>query len=291
MPVCAGLMGALMARKGKAGVQQTLRSWCPPALCGLFAAVLALPAWPVAPADTREFKLPAGPLEWPCCPGWKSSARPARATACRPCVPVRPHASTHRWRTCPQQVSVLTGEALALQGQPSSQEATRYVPGVVLTQGIEFGSGGPGGYGGHILSGMLVRGLNASVALSGMRTVRNLVPVDNAFIDRIEVVKGPTGVLTGVSDLGGRGGVVNLVRKQAGPDVHRDIAQDLIRPRDAGMQAGIEHTVSFASATHRLFMGLDWSAGAMWKPTSFRMASSSWNRWMNCASPCCCRTW
>lgn len=127
----------------------------------------------------------------------------------------------------PQQVSVLTNEALALQGDSSSIEATRYVPGVVLSRGILFGSFGPGGDDAGILRGIKVRGLNASVALSGMRTVRNLVPIDNAFIERIEVVKGPTGVLSGVSDYGGRGGQVNLVRKQAGPGAHTEVAQSV----------------------------------------------------------------
>ncbi len=127
----------------------------------------------------------------------------------------------------PQQVSVLTNEALALQGDSSSIEATRYVPGVVLSRGIVFGSYGPGGDDAGILRGIKVRGLNASVALSGMRTVRNLVPIDNAFIERIEVVKGPTGVLSGVSDYGGRGGQVNLVRKQAGPGAHTEVMQSV----------------------------------------------------------------
>lgn len=127
----------------------------------------------------------------------------------------------------PQQVSVLTNEALALQGDSSSIEATRYVPGVVLSRGIQFGSFGPGGDDAGILRGIKVRGLNASVALSGMRTVRNLVPIDNAFIERIEVVKGPTGVLSGVSDYGGRGGQVNLVRKQAGPGAHTEAEQSV----------------------------------------------------------------
>ena len=173
----------------------------------------------------------------------------------------------------PQQVSVLTGEALALQGVQSSLESTRYIPGVVLTQGIEFGSSGPGGYGGQILSGVLVRGLNASVALSGMRTVRNLVPVDNAFIDRIEVAKGPTGVLTGISDLGGRGGVVNLVRKQAGPDVHKEVTQSVSLQDNGTLRAGADlggelgaymywRLIGYGSETGRTEGGYERQAGA-----------------------------
>ncbi len=113
----------------------------------------------------------------------------------------------------PQSVSVLTGDALDLQGGTTSTEALRYVTGV--SSRIDF-SGGQG-----IAPSVLVRGLPALYALSGIGTIRDTQPMDNTFIERIEVPKGPSNVISGVSSLGGRGGVVNLVRKEAGVDPHQ----------------------------------------------------------------------
>jgi hypothetical protein len=70
----------------------------------------------------------------------------------------------------------------------------------------------------------LVRGLPATFALSGMRSVRGVFPAEAALIERVEVPKGPSSVIGGIADFGGRGGVVNLVRKQAGPEVRLNLA-------------------------------------------------------------------
>jgi iron complex outermembrane receptor protein len=69
------------------------------------------------------------------------------------------------------------------------------------------------------------RGLPALYSLSGMGTMRAGIPINNAFIDRIEVPKGPSGTISGTASFGGRGGVVNLVRKEAGGEPRRDLAQ------------------------------------------------------------------
>ncbi len=126
----------------------------------------------------------------------------------------------------PQTVSVLTAEALALQGGATSTDALRYVNGVSTV--INFlGSGG------LITQSAQVRGLPAFYALSGMRTIRNDFPADLAFISRIEVPKGPSAVIGGAADFGGRGGVVNLVRKQAEPD-HRNEVTQMVGTQDNG---------------------------------------------------------
>ena len=119
----------------------------------------------------------------------------------------------------PQSVSVLTGDALDLQGGATSTEALRYVTGV--SSRIDF-AGGQG-----VVPSLLVRGLPALYALSGIGTIRATLPMDNIFIERIEVPKGPSNVITGVSSLGGRGGVVNLVRKEAGGDPHQNASINL----------------------------------------------------------------
>lgn len=64
------------------------------------------------------------------------------------------------------------------------------------------------GSGALTLPSLLVRGLPVSYALSGLRSLRGSQPVDLVFVDRIEVSKGPGGVLGGVADFRGRGGVV-----------------------------------------------------------------------------------
>jgi iron complex outermembrane receptor protein len=117
----------------------------------------------------------------------------------------------------PQSVSVLTGDALDLQGGATSIEALRYVSGVSSRLDINGGQG--------VVPSLLVRGLPALYALSGMGTMRSSLPVDNVFIDRIEVPKGPSGVITGVGSYGGRGGVVNLVRKEAGVEPRGELVQ------------------------------------------------------------------
>jgi iron complex outermembrane recepter protein len=90
----------------------------------------------------------------------------------------------------------------------------RYVTGVSSRIDVTGGQA--------VVPSLLVRGLPALYALSGMGTIRATLPVDNVFIDRIEVPKGPSNVISGVSSFGGRGGVVNLVRKEAGGDPRQE---------------------------------------------------------------------
>jgi len=121
----------------------------------------------------------------------------------------------------PQSVSVLTADALATQGGATTLEALRYVSGVTETIDV-FGSGG------LAVPSHLVRGFAASYALSGVPTARSGVPADTAFIERIEVLKGPSGVVAGfATDFGDLGGMVNLVRKQAGPGHQTQVSQGL----------------------------------------------------------------
>jgi iron complex outermembrane receptor protein len=126
----------------------------------------------------------------------------------------------------PQSVSVLTADALALQGGATTTDALRYVPGVTATIDNQGG-------GGLVTQGARVRGLPALYAVSGMRTIRNEFPADIAFVERIEVPKGPSAVISGVADFGGRGGVVNMVRKQPEPD-HKTQATQSLSTQDSG---------------------------------------------------------
>ncbi|HET7867820.1 MAG TPA: TonB-dependent receptor, partial [Burkholderiaceae bacterium] len=78
----------------------------------------------------------------------------------------------------------------------------------------------------------MVRGFAAANALSGMRTNRGAIPLDAAFLERIEVPKGPSGVVSGMAGLGSAfvselGGTINMERKRAGPGTPAGITQTL----------------------------------------------------------------
>jgi len=133
----------------------------------------------------------------------------------------------------PQTISVLTSEAITLQGAATSTEALRYVTNV--DAGVDAA-----GSGGLLGPGVLVRGLPATFALSGMRSVRGVFPAEAAFIERIEVPKGPSSVIGGIADFGGRGGVVNLVRKQAGPEVRTEFSQSLSSQDSGTLRLGAD---------------------------------------------------
>jgi outer membrane receptor protein involved in Fe transport len=80
---------------------------------------------------------------------------------------------------------------------------------------------------------LMVRGLPAQYSLSGMNTLRSGLSIDNAFVERIEVLKGPSGVIGGVADFGGRGGAVNLVRRSIETQPYVEFKQGL-SSRDGG---------------------------------------------------------
>jgi iron complex outermembrane receptor protein len=121
----------------------------------------------------------------------------------------------------PQAVSVVTRDALGLQGPlVTTTEALRYVTGVI-------------DQGDRMLPLLMVRGLPAQFLLSGIGTQRDRHSVHSAFIDRIEVLKGPTGAIGGIADYGGRGGVINLVRKSIETQPFVEVKQGL-SSRDNG---------------------------------------------------------
>lgn len=122
----------------------------------------------------------------------------------------------------PQSVSVVTRDALDLQSPTSTTtDALRYVTGVT-----EEGQG-------MAPPSLMVRGLPALYSLSGMNSLRRELSIDSAFVERIEVLKGPSGVVGGIAEFGGRGGVVNLVRKSIETQAHADVTQSF-SSRDSG---------------------------------------------------------
>lgn len=160
-----------------------------------------------------------------------------------------------------QAVSVLTADALALQGGTSVLEAAAFVPGagvgLVVTGGAEnFGLTGVS------LPSMTVRGLPAPYALSGLRSIGSALPPDTLFVERVEVPKGPSGVLDAIADFKGRGGMVNLVMKEALPYEHTRLTQSL-SSQDSG-------TLRLSAD-----LGNRWAQDAAWRVIGFASRSGA----------------
>jgi outer membrane receptor protein involved in Fe transport len=84
----------------------------------------------------------------------------------------------------PQSVSVGTHRRGAGTARQPHQHG-----GLALRVGRGLPHRSVGGQG--IVPSLLIRGLPALYAMSGMGTIREALPMDNAFIERIEVPKGP----------------------------------------------------------------------------------------------------
>jgi iron complex outermembrane recepter protein len=158
-----------------------------------------------------------------------------------------------------QAVSVLTADALELQGSSNVLDAAAFVPGagvgLVVSGGVEnFGLTGVS------LPSMMVRGLPAPYALSGLRSIGSALPPDNLFVERIEVPKGPSGVLDAIADFKGRGGMVNLVLKEALPYQHTRLTQSL-SSQDSG-------TLRLSAD-----LGNRWAQDAAWRVIGFASQS------------------
>lgn len=102
----------------------------------------------------------------------------------------------------PQVYSVIQKELLMEQVAVDIKSAVQNSPGVVS---ISFPSGGVG---------VIFRGFSTGVnARNGMETVSGRSSVDLGNVERIEIMKGPSGTLFG-SSVSSFGGVVNLVTKK-----------------------------------------------------------------------------
>lgn len=132
----------------------------------------------------------------------------------------------------PQAVSVLTSDALDLQGGRSVTDAAFFVPGLTVST-VVSGSVEDFGRTGVSVPTLTVRGMPAAYALSGQRMLRDAVAPDNFFLERIEVPKGPSGTVDGVADWKGRGGLVNMVLKEPGAGDFTSVSQSL-SSRDSG---------------------------------------------------------
>ncbi len=110
----------------------------------------------------------------------------------------------------PQAITVITRDFMNDQSMQSIADAVRYVPGVQAAQG-EGNRDQLVLRGNNTTSDLFVDGLRDDI-----QTYRDLYNTD-----RIEVLKGPNGMIFG---RGGAGGVVNRVSKKAGWDPVKDIS-------------------------------------------------------------------
>jgi catecholate siderophore receptor len=105
-------------------------------------------------------------------------------------------------RDVPQTITVLNREVLDAQGATTLTDALRNVPGITLSAGE----------GGNIGDNVNLRGFSArtDIYLDGLRD-RGQYSRDIAFLESVEVLKGPSSMLFG---RGSTGGVINQVSKQ-----------------------------------------------------------------------------
>lgn len=130
----------------------------------------------------------------------------------------------------PQSISVVTRDRMEAQGVQSVNEALRYTPGV-----SSYGSNNRSDW------YTFIRGFSPTTYQDGLQlpTTINLASwmIDPYMLERVEVVRGPAGVLYGQGD---PGGVINQVSKRPSSVAHNEIQVQY--GSDARKQLGIDST-------------------------------------------------
>lgn len=133
-------------------------------------------------------------------------------------------------RDIPQAITVVTEQQMADQSMQSMADVVRYVPGVQMSQGE-----------GH-RDAPVFRGTisTADFFINGVRDdVQYLRDLYNA--ERIEVLKGPSGMIFG---RGGAGGLVNRVSKQANWSASGSVDLSYSTQQQARLAADYNHVVN-----------------------------------------------
>jgi len=103
----------------------------------------------------------------------------------------------------PQAVSVVTRDMLAVAQARTQLDALDYAAGIVsYNRGWGFESSAK------------ARGFPAQFLLMGLPSYGGALSLDAAVIERVEMAKGPSGVVGGVASSESRGAVVNFIRKE-----------------------------------------------------------------------------
>lgn len=113
-----------------------------------------------------------------------------------------------RTRDIPQSISVITQERIRDQNLRTTQEALEQVPSVSKARDPE--------------NSVLIRGFEAQTMVNGVPTTGLVgrTQADIAVFDRVEVLKGPAGLLTGA---GSPGGAINYELKKPQRDFHSEL--------------------------------------------------------------------
>ncbi|KQV99280.1 TonB-dependent siderophore receptor [Rhizobacter sp. Root1221] len=133
-----------------------------------------------------------------------------------------------------------------LQGAQTSTDALLHVPGVTA-QIYDVSLG--------MMPSLEIRGFPVLLLVSGMRTVRDELPLDSETLERIEVLKGPNGVISSTAALGGPGGTINLIRKRAEPDHRNTVTMGLSSRDDGTLRSSFDLGASLAPETYWRLVG------------------------------------
>lgn len=96
--------------------------------------------------------------------------------------------------------------------------------------------------GGHVQEHFMIRGFetnSSDMALNGMFGLLPPGHVPTEFVERVELIKGPNALLTGLSPIGSVGGLVNLTPKRANDTPVNDITVDYTSGAQYGTHADV----------------------------------------------------
>ncbi|THF64773.1 TonB-dependent siderophore receptor [Pseudothauera nasutitermitis] len=109
----------------------------------------------------------------------------------------------------PQSVSVITRQRMEDQGLTTIQQTLEQVPGIKTgSLGTELGNASARGY---AIANYQYDGVNTFVEVLGGGAVPSATTADMAIYDRVEVLRGASGLVTGAGD---PSGTINMVRKK-----------------------------------------------------------------------------
>ncbi|KQV95721.1 hypothetical protein ASC87_03985 [Rhizobacter sp. Root1221] len=91
--------------------------------------------------------------------------------------------------------------------------------------------------------------------MSGMRTERDELPFGSETLERIEVLKGPNGVISTTAALGGPGGTINLIRKRAEPNHRNTVTMGLSSRDDGTLRSSFDLGATLAPETYWRLVG------------------------------------
>jgi outer membrane receptor protein involved in Fe transport len=207
---------------------------------GLAAQVLASGAVTVSPLAASDTSLPRQ-LEAPLPPVTALAAASSDEAGLKPDTATSATRTPTPLSTLPQAVSVVTRDTMELQQATTDIESLQYVPGAV----VQYGNSSF-----DMIPTVLVRGFPALYSLSGMRTLREGIPLDTAVIERLEVLKGPSGVIGGTAAMDGRGGTIDAQLKQAGPGQKTQVATGASSRDGATLHSSVDTGGALSETAH-----------------------------------------